>query len=107
MPQPISVTSPRISDSFSAFSCCFNRYSFAFSICMALSLFWNWDRSFWHCTTIPVGMWVIRIADEVLLICCPPAPLERYVSILKSSSLISTSKSSSISGITSQDTKEV
>ena len=28
----------------------------------ALSLFWNWDRSFWHCTTIPVGIWVIRTA---------------------------------------------
>ena len=34
---------------------------------MALSLFWNWDRSFWHWTTIPVGRWVIRMADEVLL----------------------------------------
>ena len=41
------------------------------------SLFWNWERSFWHCTTIPVGKWVIRIAEDVLLICCPPAPLLR------------------------------
>ena len=39
--------------------------------------------------------------------CCPPAPLERYVSILISSSLISTSKSSSISGITSHEANEV
>ena len=65
------------------------------------------ERSFWHCTTIPVGICIIRIADEVLLMCCPPAPLERYVSIRRSSGLISTSMSPSISGITSQETKEV
>ena len=41
-----SVTSPRMPESFSIFSCCFNRYSFAFSICIALSLFWNCERSF-------------------------------------------------------------
>ena len=35
------------------------------------------ERSFWHCTTIPVGKCVILIADDVLLMCCPPAPLER------------------------------
>ena len=28
---------------------------FVFSICIALSLFWNWLRSFWQVTTIPVG----------------------------------------------------
>ena len=77
MPQPISVTSPRISAAFLAFSSSFKRYSLAFSICMALSLFMCWERSFWHCTTIPVGMCVMRMAEEVLLICWPPAPLER------------------------------
>ena len=39
-------------------------------------------------------MWVIRIADSVLLTCCPPAPLALYVSIFKSESLISISTSS-------------
>lgn len=37
----------------------------------------RWERSFWHVTTIPVGIWVIRIAEEVLLMCWPPAPLDR------------------------------
>ena len=35
----------------------------------ALSLFWNWLRSFWHSTTVPVGMWVTRMALDVLLMC--------------------------------------
>ena len=70
-------------------------------------LFWNWERSFWHVTTMPVGICVIRIADDVLLMCCPPAPLERYVSIRISSSRTSTSISLSISGITSHDTNDV
>ena len=35
------------------------------------------DRSFWHCTTIPVGRWVIRTAESVLFTCWPPAPLAR------------------------------
>ena len=45
-------------------------------------------------TTMPVGMWVIRIADSVLLTCWPPAPCDRMVSIFKSSGLISMSTSS-------------
>jgi len=36
-----------------------------------------WERSFWQVTTMPLGMWVIRMADSVLLTCWPPAPLER------------------------------
>src|SRR6476661_7661148 len=50
-------------------------------------------------TTMPVGMWVMRIADSVLLTCWPPAPPARMVSMRKSSFLISTSTSST-SGIT-------
>ena len=42
-----------------------------------LSRFWNWLRSIWQDTTMPVGMWVRRTAEEVLLTCWPPAPLER------------------------------
>ena len=44
---------------------------------MALFLFFNWLRSFWHCATMPVGRCVIRTAESVLLTCWPPAPDER------------------------------
>ena len=27
------------------------------------------ERSFWHCTTVPVGLCVIRSAESVLLTC--------------------------------------
>ena len=35
----------------------------------AVCLFELWLRSFWHWTTIPVGTWVIRTAESVLLTC--------------------------------------
>src|ERR1700682_3397531 len=53
-----------------------------------------WDRLSCMLTTMPVGIWVMRIADSVLLTCWPPAPCERMVSIRKSSLLMSTSTSS-------------
>ena len=34
---------------------------------------------------MPVGMWVMRTAESVVLTCWPPAPEERMVSILMSS----------------------
>ena len=37
------------------------------SIRMATSRFWCWLRSIWQLTTIPVGIWVKRTAEEVLL----------------------------------------
>src|SRR3546814_7454360 len=40
-------------------------------------------------TTIPLGTWVMRIADSVLLTCWPPAPDERKASTLRSAGLIS------------------
>ena len=51
------------------------------------------DRSFWLWATIPVGRWVRRTAESVLLTCWPPAPWERNVStrISSQSSSISTS----------------
>ncbi len=52
-------------------------------------------------TTKPVGTCVNRTALEVLLTCCPPAPLARYLSSRTSLSSISTSKLSEISGETS------
>src|SRR6266566_4522620 len=54
-------------------------YSRAFSIFIAVALFFPWLRSCWHDTTIPVGRWVMRTADEVLLTCCPPLPDARVV----------------------------
>ena len=34
---------------------------------MAASLFWSCDFSFWQDTTMPVGRWVIRTAESVVL----------------------------------------
>ena len=72
---------------------------------MALSRFWNWLRSCWHSTTVPVGLWMSRTAEEVLLMCWPPAPLERQACISMSSGRISISLSSSSSGMTSTAAK--
>ena len=47
------------------------------SIAIAVSLFADCERSFWHCTTVPVGLWVIRTAESVLFTCWPPAPEAR------------------------------
>src|SRR2546422_8351982 len=55
---------------------------------------------------MPVGRWVIRTAEDVLLTCWPPLPEARNVSIRKSSSLISISMSSSTTGYTNTDAKE-
>ena len=65
---------------------------------MAIARFLIWLRSFWQETTMPVGRWVMRTADSVLLTCWPPAPEERKVSTRRSLSWISISTSSSISG---------
>src|ERR1700683_4422042 len=47
-------------------------YIFARSIFIAFALFECWLRSFWHCTTRPVGRCVMRTAESVLLTCWPP-----------------------------------
>ena len=46
-------------------------------IFIALALFLCWDFSSWQATTTPVGRWVMRTADSVLLTCWPPAPEAR------------------------------
>ena len=73
---------------------------------MARSLFLYWLRSSWHSTTVPVGRWVMRMADSVLLTCCPPAPEERKVSICRSLGSMVNSTSSA-SGITATVAAEV
>lgn len=39
-----------------------------------------WDRSSVAVTTTPVGRWVRRTPESVLLRCCPPGPVARNVS---------------------------
>ena len=56
---------------------------------------------------MPVGLWIRRTAEEVLLMCWPPAPEERQTCISMSSGRISTSMSSGSSGMTSTAAKEV
>jgi hypothetical protein len=58
------------------------------------------ERSFWHCTTMPVGTWVMRIAESVLLMCWPPAPEARKVSVRRSAGIDLDLDLSSISGYT-------
>ncbi len=74
---------------------------------MATSLFRCWERSSWQVTTMFVGICVIRTAEDVLFTCWPPAPLDLKVSILRSSSRMSTSMLSSMSGSENTDAKLV
>ena len=41
----------------------------AFGYFIAVSLFCSWLRSVWQPTTMPVGLWTMRIADSVLFMC--------------------------------------
>ena len=66
---------------------------------MALALFLIWLFSSWQCTTRPVGIWVMRTAESVVLTLWPPGPPERMTSMRRSWSRMSTSVSS-ISGRT-------
>ena len=57
----------------------------------ACSLFCSWLFSFWQLTTMPVGTWVIRTAESVVLTLWPPGPLLRNTSMRRSCSSIWTS----------------
>ena len=46
-------------------------------ILRAMVLLASWERSFWTATTIPVGRWVIRTAESVVLTPWPPGPEDR------------------------------
>ena len=70
-------------------------------------MFCSWDFSFWQETTIPVGRWVIRTAESVVLTLCPPGPEERKTSIRRSASGMSMWSASSVTGSTSTPAKEV
>ena len=66
----------------------------AFSRPSAFSRFCSWLRSSCELATSPVGSWIRRTADDVLLTCWPPAPEARKTSMRMSASLSSTSGSS-------------
>jgi hypothetical protein len=55
-------------------------------IFMALARFLCWLFSSWQLTTSPVGMWVMRTAESVVLTLWPPGPLERKTSTRMSGS---------------------
>ena len=53
-----------------ACACAVRLRTCAISACdMASARFLCCERSFWHCTTMPVGMCVMRTAESVLLMC--------------------------------------
>ncbi len=43
----------------------------------AVARFLCCERSIWQATTMPVGTWVMRTAESVVLMCWPPAPCAR------------------------------
>ena len=65
---------------------------------IAVDRFLCCERSPSECTAMPVGRWVMRTADSVLLTCWPPAPPDRMLSMRRSFSSISTLMVSSMSG---------
>ena len=81
LPHSIFFWSPLMSEIFSRCSRSLISTSLLRSIRRQLSLFWNWLRSVWQETTMPVALWIRRTADEVLLMCWPPAPEERNTCI--------------------------
>ncbi len=73
---------------------------------MAFCLFWSCDFSSCIATTSPLGRWVMRTAESVVFTLCPPGPVERMTSILRSASWMSISTSSA-SGMTATVAVEV
>ena len=73
---------------------------------MARALFLCWLFSSWQETVSPVGTWVMRTAESVVLTLCPPGPEARKTSMRSSEGSISTSTSSA-SGSTATVTVEV
>src|SRR5690606_5131468 len=103
---PVPTCTLRWAAKASACSRCILSRSLARRMRKAFSLFLCCDFSSWHETTRPVGRWVIRTAESVVLTLCPPGPLERYTSIRRSAGSISTSTSSA-SGSTATVAVEV
>ena len=66
-----------LGDLLAAPLCSSSSISLEVSIFIAVCLLADCERSFWHCTTVPVGLCVIRTAESVLFTCWPPAPEAR------------------------------
>src|SRR5436190_1263585 len=73
-------TSPWITFVCPAYSPYFTANSLALRTTMAEALFWSCDFSFWQLTTMPVGMWVSRTEESVVLTDWPPGPPDRNTS---------------------------
>src|SRR5665648_1005905 len=73
----------------------------------AAARFWIWLFSFCMDTTMPVGMWVRRTAESVVLTDCPPGPDDRKTSTLISFSGMSMWSVPSIRGTTSTAANDV
>src|SRR5690349_15746446 len=101
------ATSPRSASSVAASSARLRASSLDFRTAIAVALFCSCDRSFWQETTMPVGRWVSRTAESVVLTPWPPGPLERYTSTRSSSSGMSISSVCSTTGTTSTAAKLV
>src|SRR6218665_2195524 len=71
----------------------------ACSTCKARALLPCWLRPSWHSATMPVGRCTTRTAESVLLICWPPAPLARKVSMRSSAGLSAMGRAGPGSGI--------
>ena len=67
----------RASEAAAAISSCWRARMRARSTRMPASRFCSWLFSFCIDTTMPVGRWVIRTAESVVLTDCPPGPEER------------------------------
>ncbi len=67
----------RAAESSSACSSCWRARMRARSTRMPASRFCSWLFSFCIETTMPVGRWVIRTAESVVLTDWPPGPLDR------------------------------
>ena len=107
LPHAIDLFSPCMLSSCSCRSRIMRSKSLERSTCIAVARFICCERSVWHDTIIPVGMCVMRTAESVMLTYWPPAPLERKVSILRSSGRISICTLSGRTGTTSTDAKLV
>src|ERR671916_916256 len=74
---PVPTCACRSAPSSAARSCIWRSRRRERRILIACSLFWSWLFSFWHVTTRPVGLCVMRTAESVVFTLWPPGPLER------------------------------
>src|SRR5581483_4330747 len=91
---PPPICPRRASDASASWRSCSSLSSRARNTCIALARFWIWLFSSCIDTTRPVGLWVMRTAESVVLTDWPPGPEDRYTSICRSRSSMAMSSSS-------------